>query len=247
MVNDSIADEVQRIHKLATRPLVVRNIPPYGKLDMSIVQERRQMLMQLVGAQRIEKEAEGHFFAMYHGAIVQNRGVEIFIKAVAANPDVIGIIMGYAMDEEYMSNLMGLADMLIKEKRMVFLPSVPFEELFGYVGAADVGVILVQNTCKSYFFSLPNKIFENIQSLTPVIVSDFREMKSIVEGYEIGLACDETSVDSINACLNSLRTDKELYNCFKENLIKAKDDLCWEKEKLVLVEAYRNLKSETRG
>ena len=36
-----------------------------------------------------------------------------------------------------------------------------------------------------------------------------------------------------------MRTDRDFYAQCKENLKKAKEDLCWEKEKVVLQEAYR--------
>lgn len=41
MVNDSIADEVQRIHKLKERPIVVRSTPNYWEIDESVCQQRR--------------------------------------------------------------------------------------------------------------------------------------------------------------------------------------------------------------
>jgi len=236
MVNESIADEVKRIHNLKIQPLVVRNMPPYWKLDLSVCAERRTELTLLT-------KAEGDtFFVIYHGAIIENRGIEIFIQAVAANKNIIGIIMGYALDEAFMDQLKCVTLELKVSDRIIFLPAVPYEKIWEYVGAADVGLIPVQNTCMSYYFSLPNKIFESIQSLTPVITSDFPEMKRIIDKYQIGLTCNQTSVDSINSCIEKLRTDKGMYNEFKRNLNSAKGDLCWEKEKYVLIDALTKLK-----
>ena len=45
MVNDSIADEVQRIHKLKERPLVIRNVPEYWTIDPEVCKQTRQELM----------------------------------------------------------------------------------------------------------------------------------------------------------------------------------------------------------
>lgn len=42
MVNDSIADEVQRIHHLKKRPIVIRNIPNYWSVDDNICKVKRQ-------------------------------------------------------------------------------------------------------------------------------------------------------------------------------------------------------------
>lgn len=44
-VNDLIADEVQRIHKLNIRPVVVRNIPEKWEVDPVVCQEVRKQIM----------------------------------------------------------------------------------------------------------------------------------------------------------------------------------------------------------
>ena len=46
MVNDSIADEVQRIHKLKERPLVIRNVPEYWNIDPEICKQTRKELLE---------------------------------------------------------------------------------------------------------------------------------------------------------------------------------------------------------
>ena len=45
MVNDSIADEVQRIHKLKERPIVVRSTPDCWEIDESVCQQKKQELL----------------------------------------------------------------------------------------------------------------------------------------------------------------------------------------------------------
>jgi glycosyltransferase involved in cell wall biosynthesis len=60
------------------------------------------------------------------------------------------------------------------------LPSVPVDELLDYTGGADVGISLIENVSLSYYYSLPNKVFEYIMSGVPVVVSDFPEMARLV-------------------------------------------------------------------
>ncbi len=45
MVNDSIADEVQRIHKLKKRPIVVRSTPDYWTIDEDVCKEQHRLFM----------------------------------------------------------------------------------------------------------------------------------------------------------------------------------------------------------
>jgi len=238
---DSAADEVQRIHKLKARPVVVRSTPNNWILDPSVCEKRRQEFIQMMNA------GGPPFFVMYHGGVLKNRGVEMFIKLVSLNPNIIGIILGYALDGDYMDALKRLVIESKADDRILFLPTVPLRHLWEYVGAVDVGVILVQNTCRSYYMCLPNKFFENVQSLTPIVTSDFPEMRRLIEKYEIGLVCDQTDVESVNACIEKMRTDKTFYARCKENLKQAKEDLCWENEKNKLIEAYVALAAKHRA
>ncbi len=61
-----------------------------------------------------------------------------------------------------------------------------------------------------------------------------------MENYEIGLTCDPENIEAVNACVERMRNDKIFYNHCKENLKLAKEELCWEHEKSVLEEAYKN-------
>ena len=100
---------------------------------------------------------------------------------------------------------------------------------------------MIEGQAKSYYFSLPNKFFESIQSLTPIVASNFPEMKRIIDFYQIGLTCDPLDADAIHQCVEKMREDKAFYTECKENLKLAKSDLCWEKEKKVLEEAFKEI------
>ena len=234
MVNDAIADEVQQIHRLKERPVVVRSTPSYWKLEeQRTVQTRRELLSQL-GA------SEDAFLVMYHGAIAPGRGIEQMLCAIKNVPCAVSVILGNG-DAGYIEKLGDLCKEQNISDRVLFHSAVPIEVLKNYVSAADVGVMTVLGRAKSYYYMLPNKFFENIQSLTPVIVSDFPSIGAIVDQYEIGLKVDPESPEAIAAAIRRMREDQAFYAACKENLKQAKEELCWEKEKLVLQEAYRRI------
>ena len=56
----------------------------------------------------------------------------------------------------------------------------------------DAGSIILETRFVSYYLSLPNKFFENIQSLVPVITGPLPEMRRIVEQYGIGISFRDT-------------------------------------------------------
>lgn len=234
MVNDCIADKVQQIHHLKERPIVVRNIPNKWELDSKIIQSKRKKLCQIM------RIPENTFLVMYHGYVFPGRGIENILDTVAREQKIACIILGDG-DYDYQESLKIRAEKLHIAERILFHPAVPLDKLKYYIASASVGLITLDLSIKSYFYSLPNKFFENIQALTPLIIYDMPEMRRIIEQYNIGLICKENTVDGICECIDIMRNDKELYQQFKKNLLIAKDILCWENESRILGDAWKRL------
>jgi len=234
MPSDSIADEVQKNYNLNGRPLVVRNIPNYWEIDSNTCLAKRKYLCELLNI------PVDTFLIMHHGGIMTERGIEKIISATSKIKDIALIILGNG-ENKYMNKLKIQVKEENVENRVLFHKAVPFDELWKYVGAVDAGVIPTQNICKNHYLSLPNKLFENIQSETPVIASNFPEIKKIVEGYDIGLCCNPDSIEDITDAIKTLKNNEVLYKKFKKNLKEAKKELFWENEKQILVDAYNKL------
>ncbi len=230
MVNDVIADEVQRIHKLKERPIVVRNIPNYWEVDKSVCINQRNELLS-------EMDSPRDFMLMYHGGVTGGRGIEMLLQVVSVNKNVCLVVLGNAVPV-YLSTLQHQVEELGIMERVLFHPAVPIKDLWKYVGAADVGMITIPAIAKSYYYMLPNKFFENIQSETPVICSNFPAIEPLVNQFGLGLSCSPTDLDAINKCVERLRVDKDFYNRCKENAKLAKKHLCWRKEKEKLINMF---------
>ena len=232
MVNDTIADAVQKLYKLKERPLVVRNMQNYVDVDETVVQQQRERYNTLFHFKKDD------FIVLYHGAIMNGRGIENIIKAITDTKGIKCIILGFG-DDTYIQSLKRLIAKNQLGDIVVFHDAVPQDELWKYVGAVDVGIVMIDNICLSYYYSLPNKFFQNVQAHTPVIGSDFPEIKRMIEKYNIGLVCKNESPEALRDAIIRLKNDKELYKSFKENLKIASKELCWENEKKVLINAYR--------
>lgn len=233
-VNDSIAKQVQKIHQLKKTPLVIRNIPSLWKLDENEILKIRKKMTQKLHA------AEDVFLVLYHGGITKGRGIEILLQAVARNSGICAVILGNGTDA-YVTELKQKADALGVMQRVLFHPAVPIEELYKYAGAADVGFVCIEAACKSLYYSLPNKFFENIQALTPIICSNFPEMSALNEKYRVGITVDPVDASRIDNAILKLKEDRLFYQQCKENCALAKEELCWEKERQKLAEAYQML------
>ena len=224
MVNDSIAEKVQSVYQLKDKPLVIRNIPHYWHLEPSISKLNRQTFLKKLNLN------ENAFLVMYHGGISPNRGIQKLLEAVSKIDNVGVIILGYGQSET-LEMLRELSEQLDIGKRVLFHDAVAIDELWKYVSAVDSGIMTIPNISDSYYHMLPNKLFENIQSLTPVIASDFPEIGKIVKGYDIGLLVDPENPDEIAKAIQTMRDDKQQYTKFKLNLKKAKEELHWDIEK----------------
>lgn len=181
---------------------------------------------------------DNSFIVLYHGGITSERGIETLINLLKINPNINGIILGNG-DKQYINELFQLITELQVENRIIFHEAVPIEELYKYVGCVDLSLMMIKGKSRSYYLSLPNKFFESIQALTPIVASDFPEMKRLIDKYEIGLTCDQNDLNAINMCVERMRTDTAFYNKCKRNLKRAKEDLSWENEKSVLINAFQ--------
>ena len=230
VVNDSIADELVKIYKLKRRPLVVRNIP--DRWDMNpdeCVQTRRELMGQFHG---------DNYTIMYHGGLCKNRGIEQLLEAVNGLDAINLLLIGNPESEGYMNFLKAnFIDGM--SGKVVVMPAVLHAILWKYIGAVDLCVAPIIPKCRSYYFALPNKLFEAIQAGTPLLVSDLPEMKRIVEGYKIGECVDSEDVESLKRKILEMKANgKEPYI---EGLAKARDELTWENEKKALSRAYSQM------
>ncbi len=232
MVSDCIADEVQRVHRLKKRPYVVRNIPPKWELDFAKAEQIKKMLLEKLSL------PEDTCVILYHGGVVRHRGIERLLEAAGKVPGLAVVVLGNGK-ADYIQQLKAQCVSFGISDRVLFHEAVSMEKLPGYVAAADIGTSLIEPVSFSYIWALPNKLFENIQGLNPLIVSDFPEMGKLVDEYQIGLRVNPEKPEEIAEAIKRLKNDRVLYAKQKENLVQAKEELCWEKEKKKLVEAYR--------
>lgn len=232
---DSAADELKQIYHLKNRPIVVRSTPEYHNID-----EKKKNLIRTQYIDYFEEKID--FIVMYHGGIMENRGIEQIIDAVSMMPTVGLVILGDPQRKEYLEAIIERIHTNKLEDRVYYHKAVPHSELFNYVAAADVGMATIIPKTKSYYYCLPNKFFENIQSLTPIIINDLPEMKRIVTKYNIGIVTEGMNSVNIMDAIKKMKNNKSDYQIYKTNLQKAKEELCWESEKEILRKAYAEIK-----
>jgi len=226
-VSGSIAEALAEIYGIQ-KPALVRNCPSlYVETSKS---DRIRGAVPEIGADQP--------IVLYQGRIAANRGLRQFIEGTMGIPNAVAVLLGdgpLRPDLEQWVQEKGWTD------RVFFMGYVPQKVVLSYTASADIGVSLIENVCLSYYYSLPNKLFEYQQAGLPVIASDFPEMSAIVSGYDLGELVDPDDVPAITAAIHKLLSDPARYAQLRENAHKAAQRFNWETESRTLLELYNEI------
>ena len=180
------------------------------------------------------------FNLIYTGNVELGRGVATVIEAFkSVHLDVGLIIIGRG--SAYRNKMIEKVNTLKLDHRIKFINAVLPQEVVNVCKLTDAGVAPIKNMCKSYYLSLPNKIFEYIQAGFPVLSSDFPEMKRIIDEYNIGLTFDIDDTTNISKVINELFDNNEIYKLFCENSQNVSQTLNWNVEQSKLIDLYQQL------
>ena len=220
VVSESIADWYKKAYNI-NRPTVVLNVPKI--CDISKKNYFRDDF----------KISKDQIIVLYQGGLCKGRGVELLLNSFSQRVDdkVVIIFMGYGELEDDVKQI------ATKSNRIFFHSAVPPDEVLSFTASADIGVSFIENTCLSYYYCLPNKLFEYAMVGLPVIVSDMKEMRDVVEKYNMGLVVDGDSVEEINSAIDSLLLKDLKY--VKLNARNAAIKNAWENQEKKLHSVYK--------
>lgn len=160
---------------------------------------------------------------LYQGAVNVGRGIEWLIDAMKWIDNAVLVIIGNGdvkAEMEKRSEALGLTD------RIFFLGHVPYDELSEYTRSADLGVCLLKKQGLSYYYALPNRVFDYMQQHVPLLATDFPEIANVLRNYGTGTLVSHYEPDylaqTIQEILNS-PIDHAQYE-------KACEAFCWENE-----------------
>jgi len=227
-VSDAIANEYVKLYGIE-KPALVLNAPPYKKI------QKKNIFRETFGI----KEDQTIF--LYQGGLSKGRGIEILIEAFKTpntkhqtqNTNAVIVFMGYGPLEK-------LIQETSKEYRNIYFhPAVTPDILLDYTSSADFGISTIEDTCLSYRYCLPNKMFEYLMAEIPVIVSNLYEMKRLVESNNIGIVAKENTSQGLKEAIEeAVKLDKEE---LQTNIQKLKTIYNWESQEKVLLEVYKDL------
>lgn len=213
-VSDPIARELERIYRI-DKVGVFTNLP----LKKEIPADRNK-LHELLSIDPRKK------IVLYQGRFLFNNGLDTVIRSFAdVSDNAILVLIGEGSEKDYLTDVAektGISD------RVYLAGPFPHTELINYTVCADIGLCLIKNSGKSFYYSTPNKMFEFIQAQVPQIASDFPEMKKFVKGFGVGETADPEDKKQISELINSMINDEVKLNEMKDRCRSASEQLVWD-------------------
>lgn len=198
--------------------VLLRNLPMYNK-DFNKVDLHERFNLP-----------HGKIVLLYQGVVLRGRGLSQVFNFLKKTEKFVLLILG---DGDHRNEFEGFAANPELEGKIVFGGKFEQGELLSFTSSADIGIALIENLSLSYYYALPNKLFEYIMAEIPVIVSNFPQMKQIIDEYKVGYAINPDSPEELSHALSEFETE---YLQLKENCRAASQSLNWENEVQVLLQ-----------
>lgn len=198
---------------------VVRNLPNRGSVSQIDLLEHQ----------------ESSKIILYQGAVNLGRGLEMTIEAMKYidNAKLLIVGTGDKIDElKLLANRLGLSE------KIVFVGKVPLSELPNYTRLATIGISLEEDLGLNYRYALPNKLFDYIYAMKPVLVSNLPEMKNIILQYGCGEIVTQRTPKSLANQISEMINNEQKRNQYRKNCAIAANELCWEREEKTILKIY---------
>lgn len=229
-VNESIASELSSRYGVRA-PTVVMNCPPLALAPTSRDASPLRSLPSLDGARIL----------VIHGSLTPGKGLlesAAAVEHLPADCKLVMLGMGSLRDRLL---AVALSDPL--RGRLVVHPPVPQSELLGWLSGADVAVIAFTPDSLNQRYATPNRLFESLAAGIPVVVSDFPEMRRVVEEHGVGAVCDPTDPASIAAAVGALLSEPASERAARRARCRqaVEGTFNWERQVQGLLTIYRRL------
>lgn len=224
-VSASIAQDLEARYGLED-VLVLRNLPLFReRIDSDLIR------------QTLDLPADRPI-VLYQGGFLTDNGLSEQIEAAAAFEQAALVLIGDGPNEAALREQVRAGGL---EDRVYFIPRVPFHLLHNYTCSADVGLCLIKGSGKSFYYSLPNKLFEYMMAGLPVLASNFPEMQRVVDETAAGATADPADVDVIREQITALLEDPARRAASSRASLAAARRYNWEREADHLTNLYATL------
>lgn len=171
---------------------------------------------------------------LYQGAINQSRGID---KVILAMHNIKNAVLKIAGDGPLKKTYEQLVISEKLQNKVFFLGKLKPENLREVTKTADLGFSLEENNGVSYYYSLPNKVCDYIQSRVPLVMINFPEMQRIKDKFDIGEVVTDHDPETIEKAMNRMLEKGRAF--YAQELEKAAEVYCWENEEEKILKLFK--------
>lgn len=189
----------------------------------------------------VNSDVSGHYI-FFAGGVDKQWCHDMIIQAISGLDGIRYKIAGPAPEEylEYLKTLEGW-------ERTDYLGKIPHEEVQKFYHNAAAGMAVNNSSQAKGEGTLGNtKLFEIMAAQIPVICTDYRLWKDIVEGNQCGICIDCKSADEVREAIKQLLDDPcKAQNMGKNGRKAVETRYNWKVEEKKLIALYRELLENT--
>jgi glycosyltransferase involved in cell wall biosynthesis len=215
-VNNSIAQLYRNKYHVAVS--VIRNVP----MAVEYHDDDKRTLRQ-----KLNLPIDAFILILQGNGINMHRGAEQAVEAM----QYVDAYLVIAGNGDVLPQLKQMVETLNLNHKVLFKPSMPFNELCKYTMAADLGITLDLDTNINYKLSLPNKLFDYIHCRIPILASNLVEVAAIIKSYDIGMIINKVYPLEIAKAIHQIKGDEYMQIKWQKNLEVAAGELIWDNEK----------------
>jgi glycosyltransferase involved in cell wall biosynthesis len=236
-VSQSICHQLDQWRNLRgkSNATTIRNISNYYPLPLGRIYRHFHDFFNLRPEQKV---------ILLQGGLRADRGVFKLISTMTkvGNPDLVLVLMGPAMSVDFHEEFQNTLEQNPQIRERVFYKSpVSGKDLLAWTASANLGIAPILNTRTSYYYCLPNKLFEYIQAELPCATSNFPEMSAVVDEYQLGFTFDPEDTDALAKQLDNFFKLPERAEFYRAQARRAKTILSWENEQKKLLALYQKM------
>lgn len=147
---------------------------------------------------------------VYVGKVTEGRGIEEVMPVIARLTNVHYACVG-PCDERAKKEMLKFAAKNGIEDRFHLVPPVHFDNVVSFIQTADLGIVSVMPVTRSYYYAMPNKLFELGFARVPILINDLAEAAPIVRKYELGEVYDSENPGNLAYYITYMLKHKNIY------------------------------------
>lgn len=170
--------------------------------------------------------------AVYAGRIGPGRDLETVVSAAAALAPLRTVLVGPA-DGGYLTAL--------PTEGVDVLAALPLDDAAALLRDSGIALVTLDDKWLNNRIGMPNKLFMAVRAGVPVVASDLPALRRVVVEHGLGRLYRPGDVTSLVA---AVREVQESYAELTAAVARARDELSWERDAVVLLEVYSRLAGE---